>query len=38
MKLPVLPTEADVTYVDDTTAKLAIAWPTVDTQHLGTDQ
>jgi len=32
---PVLPTEADVTYVDDTTAKLAIAWPTVDTSALG---
>jgi len=32
---PVLPAEVDVTYVDDTTAKLPVAWPTVDTSAVG---
>lgn len=32
---PVLPTEVEVTYVDDTTAKLPVTWPTVDTSAVG---
>lgn len=31
----VLPTEVEVTYADDTTAKLAVTWPTVDTSAVG---
>lgn len=32
---PVLPTEVEVTYVDDTTAKLPVTWPTVNTSEVG---
>ncbi|WP_265447800.1 Ig-like domain-containing protein [Acetivibrio straminisolvens] len=32
---PELPEEVEVVYEDDTTAKLAVAWPTVDTSELG---
>jgi len=34
-KEPVLPEEVEVVYEDDTTEKLAVEWPTVDTSEVG---